>query len=256
LPFYLNDFYARLGGLPQYGLYRNGTRSYQMRLTADIAYQYNFSGLQSYSAGVALNSSSGWTVEWWAYIPRLYQQSMISIVGLDWTISFGLNGGGAFNVQASNNNSLNFGLGQPEVNNWYLFGAQLENGMLTMWMTKGGYTGGNTLFKNQFVFSGYAQPRNVLFVVGADPNNYGFQGSIVSPRLVDGSVYANSNVALTASSLGAFTSFPLDATPRSTIALMLSNPPTNSIFPTSPIQTRGSPSISEVNVAIDTYIPR
>ena len=101
LPYYADDKAARAGGLPRYALYRSSKFSFNMRCTADQQYVYNFSGGGLMYVPVGLGDTN-WTIEWWGYLPRLFQLTMVQIASATQSISFGLSGGGAFNVMGSN----------------------------------------------------------------------------------------------------------------------------------------------------------
>ena len=77
--------------------------------------------------------NTNWTPEWRAYIPRLFQLTMVQIASPTQSISFGLSGGGAFKVIGPGINAT--GLGNPPTNNWRYFGAQNNGGAITYWMS-------------------------------------------------------------------------------------------------------------------------
>jgi hypothetical protein len=228
-----------------------------MRMTADIAYQMVLSGT-SYDTAFSQNSSTGWVLEWWAYIPRLYQQTMVALVTPSKTLAFGLTGGGAYNCQSSDG-AFNFALAQPEVNTWYLFGARMLYGTstLTIYMVKQGTNSGNALQQLSATALQYSSAfGNVALYVGRDPENYNFQGNIVSPRFVDDTLYGSQ--ALVLSSLAFNVSFPMLSDPSGTVCLLDSSDgtdPINKIFPSAPVNKTGTPYMQPVQAAVQYYVP-
>jgi hypothetical protein len=258
LKYYANDRAARIGGVPQFGLYRNGPASFTMRYSADAAYAMVFNGAANYNTGFSQNSSLGWVLEWWGFIPRLFQQTMLAIVTPSKTIAFGLTGGGAYNCM-SNDGAFNFSLAQPEVNTWYLFGARMLYGTntLTIYMLKQGTNSGNTLQQiSASSFQYTSALGSAALYVGADPSNYSLQGSIVSPRFVDDILYGSN--ALSQVSLPYTISFPLLSDPSGTVVLLDSpdgSDPKNKIFPTFPVNKVGTPYVQAVNASVQYYVP-
>jgi hypothetical protein len=229
-----------------------------MRFTADAAYAMVFNGASNYNTGFSQNSSLGWVLEWWGYIPRLFQQTMLAIVSPSKTIAFGLTGGGAFNC-VSNDGALNFSLAQPEVNTWYLFGARWLFGtnQMTIYMLKQGTNSGNTMQQISGTAFQHTSPMgSVSLYVGADPQNYSLQGSIVSPRFVDDIMYGSN--ALSQVSLPYFVSFPMLSDPPGTVCLLDTTDgtdPKNRIFPTFPVNKTGTPIVQYVNASVQYYVP-
>jgi hypothetical protein len=222
-----------------------------MRQLPDSAYQMNFAGSQSYQVQVFLDSSqNGWTLEWWAYIPRLFQQTMLCLSGSSKSVGFGLSGGGAFNVVTSDN-QIN-SLGQPEVNTWYLFGAQQLGNIMYIYMLKNGVSGNTALTPASVNASGFGDLGVTQVIVGRDPQNYSFQGHIASPRIV-GAPLSPSGISL--AGLRQYTGFPLDTTPSYTKAVLDGNPLINRVSPTQGLVVTGSPSVSSVTVAVDNWVP-
>jgi hypothetical protein len=229
-----------------------------MRYTADAAYAMVFNGANNYSTTFSQNSSLGWVLEWWAYIPRLYQQSMLSLITPSKVITFGLSGGGAFNC-ISSDGALNFSLAQPEVNQWYLFGARWLFGTntMTIYMLKQGTNSGNAMQQTSATAFQHTSPMgSVTLYVGADPQNYSLQGSIVSPRFVDDIMYGSN--ALSQVSLPYFVSFPMLPDPPGTVCLLDSTDgdlPKNRISPSVSVVSFGTPSIQYVNAQVQYYLP-
>jgi hypothetical protein len=256
LPFAEGDLDARQKGIPQYSLYRNNVRGgFTMRYLADSAYQMNFTGGQSYSVRTAVNNNfsgtNGWTIEWWAKIPRLFQQTMVSVQTTDQflTVSFGLTGGGAFNMTW---NGGTHSLAQPEVDQWYLYGCMFTPGQALLYMSKQGQIATAPTYATVPV-QGYNNLSSIDLFVGRDPSDYSLQGSVASPRIINRPIYQNYIFGRDA--LRVFTSFPLDGSPDKTVVVLDGNPLVNKVSPSSTITTFGSPTVSAVTDSVDNWVP-
>jgi hypothetical protein len=244
LPYYANDSEARTANLPRYALYRNSPFGFAMRVTADKQYMYNFAGGGLYYVAVSLGDTN-WTVDWWAYIPRLFQRTMVQIANLTKSISFGLSGGGAFNVMGS---GINVSLANPPTNTWCHFGAQNNGGTITYWMSP--LSGGT--FQMGSATSSFTGPLgNIQFTVGANyTTDYYFQGVMSSIRLCGYSIYPT----LTQAAILAQEDYPLPSD-SSTIVNLAGMPMKNLAFPLqSVLQTGIGLSTSPMNVSIGGYV--
>jgi uncharacterized coiled-coil protein SlyX len=255
LPYARDDADARAKGIPKYSLYRNSTRSYAMRLTADSYFEYRFTGAGNFSTPVYLDSMAGWTIEMWVYIPRLYYQSFCSIITPQWNFVFGISGGGALLSYFTNNSSLTYTLSNPPIGTWLLCGVQYWAGSLQMWYKD--YASPASDAKLWNTTNGYQGVGQCAFMVGADPNNASTQSTIVTPRLTNDRLYPNL-IAGTSSipNLSNLTSFPLDTTPgESRIACLLDgDPPTNIVKPSQTVTKYGTVNVQPGINSIENFV--
>jgi hypothetical protein len=253
LPFAVSDMDARRKGIPQYSLYRQTVRGlYVMRYLADSAHQMNFTGGQSYMIQTLVSSANGgWTIEFWAKIPRLFQQTLLCIQTTDQfqTLSFGLTGGGSFNMTW---NGGTYALAQPEVNEWYLFGCQITGSTALLYMSKQGSISTTPTFGTTSI-QGYGNLGAINLFIGRDPSNYSLQGNVACPRLINAPIYQNYIFGRDA--LRIFTSFPLDKSIDNTVVVLDGNPIVNKVTPTDALVITGSPSVSAVTDYVDNWVP-
>jgi hypothetical protein len=224
-----------------------------MRYLADSAYQMNFAGLQSYQVSTTVNNTrGGWTLEWWAKIPRLFQLTMISMVAVNSydKIVFGLTGGGIFCVNFPGGGFLS--VAQPEADQWYLYGCHMYNDTMTLYMSKQGQIA-NAPTVATVSAPGMNNIGLINLIVGRDPTDYSMQGSIACPRLINAPIYAQ--YTLNRDALRVFTSFPLDKSPDYTVAVLDGNPIVNKASPTDTINIVGSPTVSAVTDYVDNWVP-
>jgi hypothetical protein len=211
-----------------------------------------FTGGQSYMVQSSVSSvNGGWTIEFWAKIPRLFQQTMVCIETTDQfqTLSFGLTGGGSFNMTW---NGGTYSLAQPEVDQWYLYGCQITAGSGLLYMSKQGQVAAAPISGTTSV-QGYHNIGPFNLYVGRDPSNYSLQGSVASPRIVNAPLYVQYTMSKDA--LRVFTSFPLDSTPDYTKVVLDGNPIVNTVSPSDMITITGSPVTSPVTDSVDNWVP-
>jgi hypothetical protein len=223
-----------------------------MRYLADSAFQMNFGGNQSYAVRTTVsNVRGGWTLEWWAKIPRLFQLSMICMTAINSydKITFGLTGGGAFSVNFPGGFQS---LAQPEINEWYLYGCQCYNDTMTLYMSKQGQISTNPTVATVSA-PGMTNFGLMNLIVGRDPTDYSMQGSIACPRLVNAPIY--SEYVMSRDALRVFTSFPLDKSPDNTVVVLDGNPIVNKANPSDTINIVGSPSVVAVTDYVDNWVP-
>ena len=196
------------------------------------------------------NANGGWTIEWWAKTYRLFQQTMISLSSGTKTVSFGLSGGGAFNCTLSDGTQNS--LAQPQVNTWYLFGAQHNGNVINYYMLQGGAYSASTIPIMDINASAFLDLGVTQVIVGRDPQSYSFQGSIVSPRLCGKQNYPG---GISLAGTRQLTSFPLDSTPDRTQVVLTGNPVWNEVATSANVTITGSPTVTAVTDTVDNWVP-